>query len=189
MASLSTRLPSRCRPGSTSKARVLVVDAGGARLEPRAIGVAPPAPRPPLRVEVGASGVEGVGEIVGDAGADAAVELRVVGVGSVADGQEEAGRQDDLVQLRVDVGEGRRRGQLPDVAVGGLADAPAVRLDVPSARGGDVRPEARRGGSRARRSPRSGAAPPTCASYVEPASRGRARASRAPSTGRRRRPP
>src|SRR5262245_39066311 len=55
---------------------VRVVDAGGARLKLRSIGVAPPARRPSLGVEVGAASVEGVGEIVGDADADAAVEPR-----------------------------------------------------------------------------------------------------------------
>src|SRR5262249_21751839 len=72
-------------------------DAGGARFELRAIGLVPPAGGPPAVVELGTAGVEGVGEIVGDSDADAAVELRVAGVGPVADGQEEAGRQDDLV--------------------------------------------------------------------------------------------
>src|SRR5262249_8469153 len=129
------------QPGLDLEGGVLVDDTGGARLELRAVGVAPPACRAPLSVEFGASGIESMREVVGEVDADATVELRVLGVGAVADGQEKAGRQDDLVELRVDVGERRRGGQLPDVAVGGNAHAPAVLVDVEPPRGGDADPE------------------------------------------------
>src|SRR5262249_45373903 len=62
------------QPWLDLEGRVLAVDAGGARLEARAIGVAPPARRPPLGVEVRAAGIERMGEIVADADANAAVE-------------------------------------------------------------------------------------------------------------------
>src|SRR5262249_5406517 len=89
------------QPGLDLEGGVVVDNTRGARLERRAVGVAPPACRAPLSVEFGASGIESMREVVGEVDADATVELRVLGVGAVADGQEKAGRQDDLVELRV----------------------------------------------------------------------------------------
>ena len=70
-----------------------------------------------------------MGEVVGDADADRAVVHRVRRGEVERRRLQEAGRQDHLVELDVDVRIGRRRGQLPDLAARALPDAPAVGVD------------------------------------------------------------
>ena len=89
--------------GLDEVAVVLIDDALAELLERVAIGLRPPVPRLPRRVEVGAQGVDRVREVVRDPDADRAVVRRVRG-GEVERGRlQEPGRQRHQVELDVDV--------------------------------------------------------------------------------------
>jgi hypothetical protein len=83
---------------------VVLTDSALAELPERvAVGLRPPLPRLPRRVEVGAQGVDRVGEVVGDPGADRAVVHGVRCHEVERPRLQEAGWQRHQVELDVDV--------------------------------------------------------------------------------------
>src|SRR6185437_9746230 len=108
--------------GDGAEVVVLVDQASGAFGEGLGVGGRPPVAQVALGIELAALVVKAVGHLVADDDADRAVVAGIVALLIEERRLEDAGGEDDLVELGFVIGVDRGRGHLPLAAVHGLAD-------------------------------------------------------------------